>query len=160
MSWGLQPYCESFWLDIDNFRYGIRVRNCVIHLAYENQRDWLYQVSEDSYVTNANVTRVEDEDSWLWYVVNLEWLTYGNWTQWLTMIRESRQLVTDEPVEVEKSQVEVQDFRRITDHFRGIYGICLNLLQKNRRMSPCNRLDLQTLGSELIMPKNLPITGG
>ena len=76
------------------------------------------------------------------------------------MIRESRQLVTDEPVEVEKSQVEVQDFRRITDHFRGIYGICLNLLQKNRRMSPCNRLDLQTLGSELIMPKNLPITGG
>jgi hypothetical protein len=44
------------------------------------------------------------------------------------MIRENRQLVTDELVEFEKSPVEIQDFRRITDHFRGIYGIYLKLL--------------------------------
>ena len=30
------------------------------------------------------------------------------------MIAENQQLVTDEPI-------EVQDFKRITDHFRGIY---------------------------------------
>ena len=39
------------------------------------------------------------------------------------MIGENRQLVTDEPVEIEKWPVEVQDFREITDHFRGIYRI-------------------------------------
>ena len=43
------------------------------------------------------------------------------------MIAENRQLVTDEPVEFEKKPAEVQDFRRITDHFRGIYGIYLKL---------------------------------
>jgi hypothetical protein len=37
------------------------------------------------------------------------------------MIGENQQLVTDEPV-------EVQDFRRLTNHFRGIYGICLKLI--------------------------------
>ena len=31
-------------------------------------------------------------------------------------------------------------------------------LKENRRMSTCNMLDLQTLESQLIMPKNLPIT--
>jgi hypothetical protein len=35
-----------------------------------------------------------------------------------TMSGKNRRLVTDEPVEVE-------DFRRITDHFREIYGIYL-----------------------------------
>jgi hypothetical protein len=35
---------------------------------------------------------------------------------------ENQQSVTDEPVEFEKQQlVEVGDFTRITDHFRGIY---------------------------------------
>ena len=35
-------------------------------------------------------------------------------------IGENRQLVTDELVEFEISPVEVQDSRKITDHFRGI----------------------------------------
>ena len=39
------------------------------------------------------------------------------------MIRENRQLVTNEPVEFEKEPVEVQDCGKITDHFRGIYKI-------------------------------------
>ena len=51
------------------------------------------------------------------------------------MIGEHRQLVTDEPVEFEKQPVEVQDCRNITDHFRGIYRIYLNLIKANRRMS-------------------------
>ena len=43
-------------------------------------------------------------------------------------------LVTDEPVEFEKYPVEVQDCRKITDHFRGIYGIYPDLIKENRRM--------------------------
>ena len=66
-----------------------------------------------------------------------------------TMIGENRQSVTDEPV-------EVQDCRKITDHFRGIYSVYPNLIKKNRRMPTCNRLDLQTLGSQPIMSNNLP----
>ena len=31
-----------------------------------------------------------------------------------------------------------------------------NLIKENWRMSTCNQLDLQTLGSQPIMPKNLP----
>ena len=66
-----------------------------------------------------------------------------------SMIGENRQLVTNEPV-------EVKDCKKITDHFRGIYKTYPNLIKENRRMSTCNRLDLQTLGSQPIMLKNLP----
>ena len=72
------------------------------------------------------------------------------------MIGENRQLVTYEPVEFEKYPVEVQDCRKITDHFRAIYRIYPNLIKENWRMSTRNRLDLQTLGSQPIMPENLP----
>ena len=72
------------------------------------------------------------------------------------MIGKNRQLVTDEPVEFEKQPVEVQDCRKITDYFRRIYRIYPNLIKENRRMSTCNRLDLQTLGSQPLVPKNLP----
>ena len=65
------------------------------------------------------------------------------------MIGENRKLVTDEPV-------EVGDCRKITDHSKGIYSMYRNLRKENRRMSTCNRLDLQTLGSQLVMPKSLP----
>ena len=65
------------------------------------------------------------------------------------MIGENRQLVPDEPV-------EVQDYMKITDHFRGIYRMYPNLMKENRRMSTCNRSDLHTLGSQPVMPKNLP----
>ena len=37
----------------------------------------------------------------------------------------------------------------------GIYRIYTNLIMENRRLSTCNRLDLQTRGSRPIMPKNL-----
>jgi hypothetical protein len=49
--------------------------------------------------------------------------------------------------------VEIQDCRNITDHLRGIYGIYPNLIKENWRMSTCNRLDFQTLGSQPIIPK-------
>ena len=43
--------------------------------------------------------------------------------------------------------------------FRGIYRIYLKWLKQIRKMSTCNRLDLQLLGSWLTMPKNFPGTG-
>ena len=39
------------------------------------------------------------------------------------MIRENWQLVTKEEVEFEKYPVEVQDGKKITDQFRGLYRI-------------------------------------
>jgi hypothetical protein len=53
-------------------------------------------------------------------------------------------------------QVEVQDCRRNSDPSRGIYKMYPNFVKERRRMSTCNGLDLQTLGSQPIMPKNLP----
>ena len=65
------------------------------------------------------------------------------------MIRENWQLVIDGPV-------EVQDCREITNYFRGIYRIFHNLIKENCRMSTCDHLDLQTLGSQPFMPTNFP----
>ena len=39
---------------------------------------------------------------------------------------------------------------------RGNYRICLKLMKKIRKMWGCNRLDLETLGSQPGMPKKLP----
>ena len=74
------------------------------------------------------------------------------------MIGENRHLVTNKPVEFKKELVEVEDWRKITDHFRGIYRMYPNLMKENRRISTCNILDLQTLGSQLVKSKNSPIT--
>ena len=69
---------------------------------------------------------------------------------------ENRPLVADKPVEFEDGPVEVQDFRKITHHFREIYEIFLKLTKKHRKMWTCNQLDLETLGSRPILSKNLP----
>ena len=74
------------------------------------------------------------------------------------MIGENRHLVTNKPVEFKKELVEVEDWMKITDHFRGIYRMYPNLMKENRRISTCNQLDLQTLGSQLVKSKNSPIT--
>ena len=47
---------------------------------------------------------------------------------------ENRPLVADKPVEFEDGPVEVQDFRKITHHFREIYEIFLKLTKKHRKM--------------------------
>ena len=54
------------------------------------------------------------------------------------------------------NRLKVQDFRRITDRFRGIYRIYIKWMKRNQKMSTCNRLDLESLGSWLTMPKNFP----
>jgi hypothetical protein len=66
------------------------------------------------------------------------------------MIGESRQFVTDEPVEFENQPDEVQDFRRITDHFRGMYRVYPQFSARK-----LEDVILQTLGSQqLVMPYN------
>ena len=69
------------------------------------------------------------------------WTFFKKGWKYCSMIGENRQLVTNEPV-------EVQDCRKITDIFRGIYRIYPNLIKENRRMWTWNRLDLGTLGSQ------------
>ena len=73
-----------------------------------------------------------------------------------SLLGKNRRLVTDEPVQFEEEPVEVQDFRRITNHFRGIYGIYLKCIKQNWKMSTCNRLDVESLQSWPTMPKNFP----
>ena len=53
------------------------------------------------------------------------------------------------------NQLKFKTAKEMTDHFRDIYRIYPNLMKEIQRMSTCNRLDLQTLGSQPIMPKNL-----
>jgi hypothetical protein len=49
---------------------------------------------------------------------------------------ENQPLVTNEPVEFEKEPIEFQDLRKITHHFRGIYGMHLKLMK--RKLKNCN----------------------
>ena len=58
--------------------------------------------------------------------------------------------------------VLVQEFRKITDRFRGICGICLNSNKGNTERSQhvLTWLHLETLGYWPIMPENLPDTVG
>jgi hypothetical protein len=67
-------------------------------------------------------------------------------------------VVTDEPVEFEKHLVDIQDLKNFTNRLRGTYGTDLKLIEKNRKISMCNWLDLETLGSWPIMPKTLSWT--
>ena len=51
---------------------------------------------------------------------------------------------------------EVHSFRKITDRFRVIHRMLIKG-KKNQKVSTCNQVDLETLESRLIMPKNLPV---
>ena len=56
------------------------------------------------------------------------------------MNRENQLLVTDEPVEFEKQPAEVQDIRKITNHFRGNFRVYLRFTKESWKMSTCNLL--------------------
>ena len=56
------------------------------------------------------------------------------------------------------SPVEVGHFGSIAGRFRGIYGIYHKLMEKSRKMSTCDGLDLEMLGSWLVMPKDIDLT--
>ena len=85
-------------------------------------------------------------------VVKVPWkLLFSQLAQWMGRIWA---LVTDAPVEFEKQSI--QDFGKIIDSSRDIYKILLNLMKKDRKMSTCDRLVLETLGSQAIRHKILP----
>ena len=79
----------------------------------------------------------------------------------LPMSEKNRQLVTDEHIRLSlrNKSVEAGDFRRVTDHLRGIYRVHLKWVKQNWKMSTCNRLDLESLRSWPTMSKNLLGTG-
>jgi hypothetical protein len=76
------------------------------------------------------------------------------------MNKENWPLVTDEPVEFEKSPVKVQALRKFSNRFRGTYRTYMPRIHKrksNQTITTCNQLDLETLhGSWLTMLKSLP----
>ena len=54
--------------------------------------------------------------------------------------------------------VEVQDFKKVTEHLRIISRIYIKWIKQNQKMWTCNRLDLESLESWPTMPKNFPDT--
>jgi hypothetical protein len=68
------------------------------------------------------------------------------------MIGENRQLVTDEPV-------EIQHYRRITDHFLRIYRIYPNLIKENWRMPTVTGWTWIHQDLNRLCPEISPITG-
>ena len=83
--------------------------------------------------------------------------------------RTNSTVVTDEPVECENNQLSVRNNRLSLGNnwlkFKTlgkwltiqeqIYEIHLKLIKRNRKITACNQLDLETLRIWLIMPKNL-----
>ena len=48
-----------------------------------------------------------------------------------SMDKENHQLATCEHVNFKQKPVDVEDFRKNTDHFRGIYRVFIELTKKN-----------------------------
>ena len=48
---------------------------------------------------------------------------------------ENRPLGTDEPIEFEELWVEVQDVKKFTCRFRGIYRVCLKTVKIDRKIT-------------------------
>ena len=63
----------------------------------------------------------------------------------MAMSGEDQPLVTNEPVKLDKEPVKVQDFMKITNHFRRNYEIHFKLIKKNRKTSTCSQLNLEIL---------------
>ena len=55
-------------------------------------------------------------------------------------------LVTNEPVKFEKQPAQIQDFKKITDPFRAIYTMFLNVIKKNWKMPTYGQLALDLDG--------------
>lgn len=51
--------------------------------------------------------------------------------------------------------LDVQNFRKTSDGFRGIYGMCLGLVEGKQRIAIRSWVDLTALGFWLLMPQNL-----
>ena len=86
------------------------------------------------------------------YSLASPWTSYWSWLMlWQALNAANRPRVTDEPVEVH------QDFRKTTHNFREVDRICFKLITKNRKITTCSWLDLETRGFWLInYPPTLP----
>jgi hypothetical protein len=51
----------------------------------------------------------------------------------IAMSKETWRLFADDQGEIEKQLVQVEDLKKIDDHFRGIYRTYLNLWRKTKR---------------------------
>jgi hypothetical protein len=93
----------------------------------------------------------------IWWKRNSSWQTYDRGEPAVSCRWMNRLSLRNNRLNFEVHQ----DCTKITDHFRGIYRrIYPNLMKQNRRMSTCNRLDLQTLSNlnRCLCPKISRIT--
>ena len=131
--------------DVFIFNLGLRFGGLIWDMSSFEEPNRVWRALKTSIWNNGNMSKIRTNSSGSKCVLKQE-ITVTE-----SLVGEKRQWsVIDEPV-------EFQDCRKITDHFRGIYRIHPNSVKENRRLSTCNRLDLQTLGSRpVMMPKNLP----
>ena len=145
--------CLATWhyLEFLNFRCptiifsSLKMMGCIVQLkGFLSHMTWamLLCIMPSSHFTTQCVDFQDNIRGYVW-----GGLLIGSW--------KNRLLVTDELVEFEEQPVEVQDFREITGHSRGIYKIYPNPIKKNQKMSTCNWLDLETLGSQPISSTSL-----
>ena len=72
------------------------------------------------------------------------------------MIGENRQLVKDEAAEFENSRLKFKTAGKLPIILEEFIRIFPSLIKESRTMPTCSRLDLPTVGSQPVMPKNLP----
>ena len=91
-----------------------------------------------------NVQRAHNSDPWIGMVnqMNRESWPCKSQKNWLSLRNNRLKFKTAR--------------KKITDCFRRIYRIYVKVMKKNRKITTCNWLDLETLGLWPRMPKNLP----
>ena len=77
-------------------------------------------------------------------------------TWYSTMNGENRPLVTDEPVQLRNSRLKFKTSGKLPIISEESVEYTSHYQSALRKITTCNRLDLETLGSRLLMPKNLP----
>jgi hypothetical protein len=69
-------------------------------------------------------------------------LDFKSWAlSYVPMNGENWLLVTKEPVEFKNNQLKFKTLGKEIHHFRGLYGIYIKLIKKNRRTPTCDWLD-------------------
>ena len=77
-----------------------------------------------------------------WFICNQLFILPDHW--WAPLSAKYWRLVTDYQLSLRNNRFEVHDFRRFTDHFRGMCRIHLKWIKQNWKMATYNQLDLES----------------
>ena len=76
---------------------------------------------------------------------NVNTLDQDQWTRRTSCLLQMNQW------SVRKNLAEVQDFKKIINHFRGMYKMYLNYIKKNWKITTCNWLDLEVGNTRIVI---------